>query len=791
MAKTHSLSGAKLDVSYHCSLLGKPHPVEDDVELMQNINVDGMKMRFILEHCKADLTEVQNSYNVEITWHEDINSVTVAPKDEASRDKYRFDKACEAIASFLAEFVESFTHVPPEAWNDVVDNFKKSQSPAQKKVRVDCIPERHVFLFIGKKQDVEVAAEELKGIIIVTDKKLKTEASKIECTVKIPYKSLQFLKHLEFFQELESRHEEIEVTILLEKEKLQIRGPPETVHKVKAAIWEAVAKMTEVKLNLPQNALALFSQTLCQSFMGDIFTARNLQAMITFDERDKNLVVLGMETDVAEKAHDLVKTLIVEECVDLDEDQVHLEKSRKWHQLKEEIAEKHILKLSFDRDNKKISLVGVKKDVSVAVEAVKLFLAENAIISTAVTLPKGCRRFLVKYREPELRQIQEDLKEYSTRIKSLADEDKEDLVVSGTTCGVDKALELIQDLASKVQSQQMPVSKPGMHRVLNRNKGKKLLGMLENENNCVIEYFIPNKQGAKEVTEEKKVENKKSFYDLITPDGKRILVFKDNIYDRNVDVVVNDANSKLQHLGGVSKAIYERAGEAFKAECDRFVIDAGLILEGQVAVTSAGKLPFQKVIHAVGPKWGEKATLEKSMGKNPREEKILSYAVTNALNAAKDYKSVAIPAISTSISEFPLELCAQIMVESMLDFFRKNPNCLLSEIQFTSIDGSVVKAFAKELDSRCLNDPNYQSSSDPKRKGKERKKKGRTTSVPHTSSATVSSNTARNAIMTAEGLQLVLVIGDMSSEVVRHIILFKIKLIPMRYLSNNVSPKWR
>ena len=102
-----------------------------------------------------------------------------------------------------------------------------------------------------------------------------------------------------------------------------------------------------------------------------------------------------------------------------------------------------------------------------------------------------------------------------------------------------------------------------------------------------------------------------------------------------------------------------------------------------------------------------------------------------------------------------------------------------------------MKAFAKELDSRCLNDPNYQSSSDPKRKGKERKKKGRTTSVPHTSSATVSSNTARNAIMTAEGLQLVLVIGDMSSEVVRHIILFKIKLIPMRYLSNNVSPKWR
>ena len=201
---------------------------------------------------------------------------------------------------------------------------------------------------------------------------------------------------------------------------------------------------------------------------------------------------------------------------------------------------------------------------------------------------------------------------------------------------------------------------------------------------------------------------------------------------------------------------------------------------GQVAVTSAGKLPFQKVIHTVGPKWGEKAAKEKSMGRTPREEKMLSYATMTALNAAKGYKSVAIPAIITGIFEFPLQLCAQIMVESMLEFFQGNPSFLLSEIQFTSMEDDVVKAFAKELNSRCPNHPNYQSSSDPKTKGKERKKKDRTTSVPHTSSATVSSNTAPNAIKTTEGLQLVLVIGDMSSEVVRHIMLFKVKLISMR-----------
>ena len=173
MAGSHFLGGAKLDVSSHCSLLGRPQPVENDVELMQNINVDGKKMQFILEHYKADLTEVENSHDVQITWDEVINSVTVTPKDEALRNKYNFDEACEAITSFLAEFVESSTRVPPEAWDGVVDNFKKSKSPAQQKVRMDCIAEQHVFFFIGKKQEVEEVTKELEGIIVVLIKSLR------------------------------------------------------------------------------------------------------------------------------------------------------------------------------------------------------------------------------------------------------------------------------------------------------------------------------------------------------------------------------------------------------------------------------------------------------------------------------------------------------------------------------------------------------------------------------------------------------------------------------------------
>ena len=105
-----------------------------------------------------------------------------------------------------------------------------------------------------------------------------------------------------------------------------------------------------------------------------------------------------------------------------------------------------------------------------------------------------------------------------------------------------------------------------------------------------------------------------------TPGGKSIKVFKDNICDRNVDVIVNSANKNLQHNStGVAKAILDAGGEAIQEECDGFIVELGSILEGQVVTTTAGKLPFKKVIHAVPGAILEKgSSARKVNGKNSK-----------------------------------------------------------------------------------------------------------------------------------------------------------------------------
>ena len=125
---------------------------------------------------------------------------------------------------------------------------------------------------------------------------------------------------------------------------------------------------------------------------------------------------MGINSDVAHKASILVKTIISEESILLEEGQVQLEKSEKWRLFRNELTANSILSIKFDRNTKKLCLAGRKEDVTSALRSVKRFLKENTIVSEVVELTTGCRRFLAKYREtrssPNTRRIEQALYAY-------------------------------------------------------------------------------------------------------------------------------------------------------------------------------------------------------------------------------------------------------------------------------------------------------------------------------------------------------------------------------------------
>ncbi len=80
---------------------------------------------------------------------------------------------------------------------------------------------------------------------------------------------------------------------------------------------------------------------------------------------------------------------------------------------------------------------------------------------------------------------------------------------------------------------------------------------------------------------------------------------------------------------------------------------------GSAIMTTAGSLPFNKIIHVVGPRWGEGAERGKLASAT---YECLHLAETNGL------KSIALPAISTGTMGYPLENCATTMLTTIVDY---------------------------------------------------------------------------------------------------------------------------
>ena len=160
-------------------------------------------------------------------------------------------------------------------------------------------------------------------------------------------------------------------------------------------------------------------------------------------------------------------------------------------------------------------------------------------------------------------------------------------------------------------------------------------------------------------------------------------VVQGDLLEQPVDAIVNAANGHLAHGGGVAAIISRAAGPELQQECELLVRKNGVYRTGEAVVSTAGRLPFKGVIHAVGPRFGE-----------GDEERKLEQALGAAFGRARErgWSSVALPAVSSGIFAVPLDICARAYVSAA----RKAP---ISKVVLCLRDQPVIDAVLKELKS--------------------------------------------------------------------------------------------
>jgi O-acetyl-ADP-ribose deacetylase (regulator of RNase III) len=155
----------------------------------------------------------------------------------------------------------------------------------------------------------------------------------------------------------------------------------------------------------------------------------------------------------------------------------------------------------------------------------------------------------------------------------------------------------------------------------------------------------------------------------------------------DTDGIVNAANERLAHGGGVAGVISRRGGPTIQRESDAWVRRHGPVTTGSAAITSGGDLKARYVIHAVGPVYDG----------TPRSAELLASAVYAALQMADEHglKSIALPAISTGIFGYPLAEAAQVMLRAAIAYLEGDTR--LKRVVFCLYGQPAFDVFAREL----------------------------------------------------------------------------------------------
>jgi O-acetyl-ADP-ribose deacetylase (regulator of RNase III) len=167
-----------------------------------------------------------------------------------------------------------------------------------------------------------------------------------------------------------------------------------------------------------------------------------------------------------------------------------------------------------------------------------------------------------------------------------------------------------------------------------------------------------------------------------------------DITRERVDAIVTAANSGLLGGGGVDGAVHRAAGPELLAACRKV---PGGCPTGQAVATPPGRLPIRRVIHAVGPVWGEH---------DGREDELLASAHRRSLEVAEaeGCGSIAFPAISCGVYGYPVARAAGVALRTIADHLLR-ADARLTAARYVLFSAADLRTFEAALRALAGADP--------------------------------------------------------------------------------------
>ncbi|XP_038071238.1 protein mono-ADP-ribosyltransferase PARP14-like [Patiria miniata] len=708
----HKIGDTELLVEEYHECLGRLSPVDVPTPHVPKpviVQVQEPIMEFIFgkgQHTKTKLIQKIRNAKAILKWPDgdDKTSARLEPLLEDRQGQSSWlqwsETASRVVTDFLNRCKSSRIAVPPPFWKDVIDSIDQLST---KSFSIQPDASTHVVTLTGEQQDVDKGCNDIDRIIEKSRAKAEYEAQHKEEGITLTEEKSQFFIMCGIKDNIEKDFPNLKITVisLQDKIKLIFEGSREIVQEAELSMRRQMDSLERVELKTGRNKVR-FVQNVTDK-IHEILRSQSIRAACNGSDDGKIVISGASKKDTVQ-----AKAYIDQEIREVDiaiKDQAAMDvlQSPNGQRLLEEInRQKSVMVAISNYGGNIVEFAGFKDNLGATKQKVMDFLKDNVIVRKTVPANKNKVYLITKFHGQDLVNLEKQNARNHVKIQQLRNGGNKGFVIQGNEEGSEAARQAIASLIDRIKGQQYPVSKTGMAQLLREQKGRRFLESLESDHECVIRENVKEDSDGEAKFEEstalRPVVPTKVLCRIALPNGFTLKVCRGDLTRQKVDCIVNAANTKLNHDTGLAAAIVEAGGKVIQDECEQILKTKGRrLFMGEAVHTTNGKLPCKTVIHVAGPKWPHRrgATSKSADDEPTSEERLLCGSIINCLKLANklNLQSIAIPAISTGVYGFPVDLAAKQILNAVAEFCQNTPDPTLTEIHFINNDQPTCDVF--------------------------------------------------------------------------------------------------
>ena len=442
-----------------------------------------------------------------------------------------------------------------EVWGRFAERIGYVDDLDTSNIHVDVDQDACVVHVTGGRTEVEDMCSCLKRDHSHVQEEMTREA-KIVTEVKsgLGLHSLRMLNAKAFRSGQENKFQDMNVVIDMKSHQVKFIGMPSDVVSAKVAMYDILNAIREISIAMSGLLIGLINGTTMKTYFVQQFKTKHICAVFDNNVESKTLKVYALSAQELNVAVETIKIEIGESTFPVDV--ANMSAREKWRELVTKLQSEHNGLLVVAENEDSVTVAGAMTPYEEALKEVQNFLADNAKTETFVDLDYGVADYMGNYMKEDLKKVMKANPKVTVTMKTDC---RCGCVVMAYGDRHQQAIQQVQTMAKNIKTDQLVIDKPGRPKFLKNLTGKHSLKQLESEHKVVIvDTGKSSQRGAKGGRSMRGSGGGGlvgSRVDL--PGGVSVEVVQGDLTTFQADAIVNAANGRLDHCGGLAKAIVD------------------------------------------------------------------------------------------------------------------------------------------------------------------------------------------------------------------------------------------